>query len=373
MCVDWPDCRYCRVRFTTYLRRAGVRNVRITVEEAEAHCSDALMQAGAPESIAAKVAYMIVRNETDGHCSHGVLRVLDYLADANSGALDVKAVPQVRRISDSVRVIDGQRGFGVLAADNIISQMGDVLRTADIGAVALVNSHHIGRLYRIGEAIGKGGNAVLGFVNYLGAGQRMPPWNGQQERLCTNPIMIAFPTEHEPFVLDMTTTTVAEGKIRERALTGRRVPKGWLIDKNWKPVTDPMRLYTKPPTAYMVPLGGKFGYKGYGLALAVEVLAGIVTGAGFAQDGVCLGGNGGLFIGLRPEAFGRLTGDFISEVEQLRNYLKKSPAAKGEIRFPGEASSPARRTRTEVISVNRKVWEEIVQHANGVSSQGAHA
>jgi LDH2 family malate/lactate/ureidoglycolate dehydrogenase len=336
--------------------------VRIDSEEATACCARALMRLGAPSAAAWKTSASLVRNEGAGHRSHGLLRLADYAEEAAVGTLRVKAKPVVRRISDAVRIVDGRRGFGTLASEQVVAQLVDALETVEIAAVSLVNSHHLGRLFDIGDAVARSGYITLGFVNYLGVGQRMAPWRGMRGRLCTNPVLFSFPAIGDPFVLDMTTSTVAEGKIRARFLAGRPVPRGWLIDGHGRAVTDPARLYSSPPTAYMAPLGGKFAYKGWGLALAVEVLAGVLTGAGFARPNAAPPGNGGLFIGLRPGAFGPSAASFRRDIEKLRAYIKDCPAAHGKLRFPGESENHAR--NRSLLSVNRAVWESVMEAAS---------
>jgi LDH2 family malate/lactate/ureidoglycolate dehydrogenase len=166
-----------------------------------------------------------------------------------------------------------------------------------------------------------------------------------------------------PFSLNMTTSSVPEGKIRLAALQHQRVPRGWLIDKNWLPVYDPLELYTHPQRAFLPPLGGPFGYKGFALGLAVEILAGIVTGAGYSMTKPSPGGNGGLFIGFRPSILGRESKNVHSDIEKLIKYCRSSPPHKkaSPIRIPGETNhSKIQQGRAKgMLKVHRKIWELI--------------
>lgn len=323
---------------------------------------------GTPPDIGARVAASLVRNEVRGLASHGLLRLDDYRREAVAGVIRVRARPTVRSLSPLVRVVDGERGFGALAADAVADQLCDVLAAHEIAAVALVNSNHLGALRDIGESVTARGSAVVGFVNYLGGGQRVVPWKGRRGRLCTNPVLVAVPTgSGPPFVLDMSTSTVAEGRIRERFLANRRVPRGWLVDDDWRPVTDPARLYADPPTAFMTPLGGPQGHKGYGLALAVELLGGLLTGAGTVGLVPAAGGNGGLFLGLRPSLFGQSAEDLAAGSDALRRHTTDTPKTRGGIRWPGDhVAAPA--GAADVVLVDTRVWRSLATAAAAAST-----
>jgi LDH2 family malate/lactate/ureidoglycolate dehydrogenase len=217
----------------------------VKVEEARQVCVEILAGLGAPGATAHAVVHALIDNERRAHRSHGLLRILDYVQDVETGRVDPTANPTVDLLAPVVRKVDGHRCFGVLAAAEVARQLVQVSGTAGpgVGVVALVRSGHLGRLADIGRAATAGGAVVLGFVNFLGAGQRVAPWGGSQGRLCTNPLLVAVPAEPAPFVLDMSTSTVAEGKVRERWLDGAQVPAGWLTTTDGRPTRDPAGLY----------------------------------------------------------------------------------------------------------------------------------
>ncbi len=334
--------------------------ITIAADELAAACELALRSLGTPDDIADLVARSLVASEVADVPSHGVLRLKEYLHEARTGVLDVKARPQIRAPSSQVRIVDGRCGFGVLAAQAVVENLCDLLDAHTLCAVALTNAGHIGRLADVGRPVALRRGAVLGFVNYLGGGQRVVPWQGRDGRLCTNPLLVAVPAHPEPFVLDMSTSTVSEGKIRERWLTGLDVPSDWLVDADGGAVNDPARLYSDPPTAFMTPLGGSHGYKGFGLGIAVELLAGVVTGAGFAQPGVDRRGNGGLFIGLTTTLAGRAQDEVLHEAGALRAHLLSSATA---VRWPGDRSAGA--VDADAVRINQRVWAEILRYARG--------
>ncbi|MFH9351145.1 Ldh family oxidoreductase [Kitasatospora sp. NPDC017646] len=318
----------------------------------------AFLRIGTPADIADRVVGDLVANEIVGVRSHGILRLTDYLQDAAAGLLDVAARPAVTAPGGAVRVVDGQGGFGVLAADAVTANLYELLIGHPVCAVALTNAGHLGRLSAIGTAVARHGGAVLGFVNYLGAGQRVVPWQGEDGRLCTNPLLISVPAEPDPFVLDMSTSTVSEGRIRQHWLDGTTVPGGWLVDAAGAEVTDPDRLYSDPPTAFMTPLGGDHGYKGFALGVAVELLAGVISGAGYVRADTDRRGNGGLFIGISPALAGRAGDEVLREVGAVRSHLEASSPA---VHWPGSG----RTSGTDTIRLSQRRWLTLLAHADG--------
>lgn len=342
--------------------------VEVPAETARAVCGAALAAAGAPAPTARRVARALVRNDQRGLPSHGLLRLGDYLGEIAAGSLDVAATPATTAPSPQVRRIDGRRCFGVLAADAVADTLTALLADHALAAVSLVGANHLGALRDVGDAVAGRGGIVIGFVNYLGAGQRVPPPQASPGRLCTNPVLIAIPGgSGPPFVLDISTSTVSEGAIRARHLAGEPVPDGWLVDAGWKPVEDPAGLYADPPTAFMTPLGGgTAGHKGFGLGLAVELLAGVIAGAGAVGPEAAVGGNGGLFLGIRPTATGRSPEELEAEVDALRRHTTFA-AGDGTsvdgapVRWPGDRPAPS---GEETVRVGRTVWDA-VQRAAG--------
>lgn len=324
-------------------------DVTVAVAELEQLCMKLLTSAGASAAVAGAVVAPLVRNEQRGYRSHGLLRLRDYLAGIEKGTLDVDARPTVRQVSGQVCVVDGRRGFGVLAAAEVADRLIGMLQHGSLAAVSLVNSTHIGRPADIGERVARAGLIALGFINNFGAKERVLAWKGGP-LLRTNPVLIAVPRGDEPFVLDMSTSAVAEGRLRELQLASEDAPEGWLVDQEWNHVRDPSRAFADPATAFIPPLGGPQGHKGFAMGLAVEILAGVVAGAG-SQGPV---GNGGLFLGLEPTLFGRSTAELADDLAVLRARVS------GEhVRWPGES----RGNGSGDVLVDAGVWAALQQLA----------
>src|SRR4029079_172158 len=119
---------------------------------------------------------------------------------------------------------------------------------------------------------------MIGMYFAVGNANHLPPWGGVEMLLSTNPIAAAIPAgEEPPIVLDMATTVAAYGKVKAKAARGEAMPEGWMIDREGKPLTDPKRA----GEGFLLPIGG---YKGYGLALILGLLAGTLNGAAFGKD-----------------------------------------------------------------------------------------
>lgn len=151
----------------------------------------------------------------------------------------------------------------------------------------------------------------------------------------------AAPTEGRPILLDMSTSMTPEGKIRTALHSGQSLPEGHILDGDGHPTTDPAAFYGAgdgPPEGTILPFGGDLGYRGFGLALLVEVL-------GASMGGVELGDaenipyiNGFSLLAIDPGAVTGDTARFSALTEQLRAYITGSPPAPGhdEVILPGE-------------------------------------
>ena len=324
----------------------------------------ALERRGTPEDIAQTVCESLLAAEFAGLTSHGLMRLADYLEDIAQERLVPAARPDISYTSPFARRVDGRWGFGAVAAEAVTRELARGVAASGFVTLGLVRANHIGRLAPILSPLAQAGYVAMAFVNYLGAGQKVAPWGGSEPRFCTNPVAFALPGQDEDIVVDMTTSAVAEGKIRTAALAGVLVPEGWLVDAAFKAVTDPRRLYSSPPTAMIAPFGGSaLGYKGTSLALVTEVLAGIVSGAGFVQPGAARGGNGGFFLAFRADALGVDVNRVRSDVAALVRHLESCPSAPGfdAIRLPRAGARTLRVPRN--LRVPRHVLQSLQQLA----------
>jgi uncharacterized oxidoreductase len=199
-------------------------------------------------------------------------------------------------------------------------------------------------------------------VNGGNASPLVAPFGGTAGRLGTNPLSMAFPVTGEvPFILDMTTSVAGEGQVRVKHLRGEQLPEDWLLDHQGRPTTDPNALYQEPRGA-LLPLGGSVGHKGFGLAMVVEMLSGILAHGGYAGQGADNLAHGMFTIVVDISAFVEPS-EFRAEIEDLLNYVKSAPLAPGveAIMYPGEpeALEQERRER-DGIPVDDDTWQQII-------------
>lgn len=328
-----------------------------------------LRNLGAAESATGRAVELLIANELEGYTSHGLLRLLDYARQIRAGTMRPDARPTVRRCSPCSWLVDGQRGFGYLAAQAVVDTLTAALGRFPVAAVGLTNSSHIGRLATVALPVARAGYAMLGCVNCLGAGPHVAPPGGSEGRLCTNPIVVGIPFDDQgPMVLDISTSTVAEGRLREAFLGGSPIPEGWLVDAQGRAELDPAAFYEGRNRRFLTALGAPLaGHKGFGLALVVEVLAGVLTGGGFAKPDPPPSGNAGFFLGFVPELFGRSRNAVLHDLKQLVDHLRATPRAPGvdEIRIPGlrPRSRVPDRADDRSLRVPDRLWAQLTDLA----------
>ncbi|PHM66068.1 ureidoglycolate dehydrogenase [Xenorhabdus stockiae] len=329
---------------------------KIAVQELRELGQTALIRANTPVEVAALVMDDLLENELTGYPSHGVLRLADYIGDIQSGVLNPAAIPTVSLIMPNIAIVDGCRAFGVLARQKLILILQKLALEHGIAIACLRDAHHLGRLAAIGRSLAGFNDhplAVIGFSNYQGNGARVAPTGGHLARLCTNPLLLAFPTNTaDPFVLDMSTSTVSEGFIRRHVQEEKPVPPGCLVDAEKNDILDPASLYDIPPRATIQPLGGNLaGHKGYGLAVAMELFCGALAGAGHvARPGTP--GNGGLFLVIDPSRMPGGIDTIRSEAEAIMNYCRDSGRPEAPARMPGEGYSTRHNEAKNTITLS---------------------
>lgn len=320
---------------------------------------------GVPEGDAAWIAQVLVRANLQGHDSHGVIRIPQYVEEWRQGKLDPRAKPEVLHEGPATALVDGRGGLGQIIAREAMSLAIRKAGEVGIAAVGVKRSGHIGRLADYVEMASAQNMIALLFVNASGAGQWMAPWGGTEARLSTNPLAFACPAGTTPaIILDIATTTAPEGKVRVKRNRRERVPLGWIIDAQGEPTTDPEALY-RVPRGTLLPMAG---HKGYALALMVEVLAGILGRAGHVCEQPGPDYNGLLILVLDIARF-LLPVEFRREVDELARYLKSSALAPGVSRIltPGEAEAQIEQERAaQGIFIEEETWGQIVAVARQV-------
>jgi len=332
----------------------------IRADELERICAELLTAAGAPQDEARTVAAALVRANVAGRDSHGVMRLPQYLVAMERGSVVPGAAIETVRESPTTAVLDGNWGFGQVVATCATEMAIAKAKELALGAVAGRRCNHVGALADYVETIAGTGLIGLMFVNGHGGAHNTVPFGGADRRLCTNPMAAGFPTDGDLIVLDISTAAVAEGKARTYRIAGKPVPDDWIVDSEGRPTNDPNVLYTKPQGA-LLPLGGNVGYKGFGLGMMVDLLAGGLSGAGTSGPDPERGGNAFTVIALDPDAF---MGEdaFRADATSLVEWVKSSRPAPGfdEVIVPGELERrTTQRRSTDGIPLPDETWEQI--------------
>jgi LDH2 family malate/lactate/ureidoglycolate dehydrogenase len=232
---------------------------------------------------AASTAEIMSWADLHGIDTHGISMVPVYDERRRGGKIDMKAEPVVSRETPVSALVDGQGGLGHANARRAMDLAIAKAKTSGIGVAVVRNSAHFGAcgFYAL-MAVEAG---LIGMVATSASGIQVAPTFGAQARLGTDPIAFGAPGRPgEPFLLDMATTTVAAGKIRNKANENLPTPLGWLVTAEGKPSTDPREV---SKGGFMTPLGGTpegSSHKGYGLSSMVNILSSALSGATMITD-----------------------------------------------------------------------------------------
>lgn len=313
-----------------------IKKIRFAVNELREYCTRVLLRAGAAPEDAAIAADVLVSADMRGVESHGVIRLFPYYYRRLLEKL-INPSPCMKTIRETAATLalDSDNGLGMPSGYRAMQRCIDKARESGAAVVTVRNSNHYGiagyyaMLALPHDMIG------LSFTN---AGSLVAPTFGRTPVLGTNPIAVAAPSGRErPYVLDMATSIVPLGKITLFQTAGLEIPPGWGVDSEGRVTTDPLQV--KHGGALM-PLGGTAemrGYKGYGLALMVEILAALLAGAAFGLDvdpgeGKYLSRIGHCFMAIRVDAFRPLE-EYKRDMDALIRQLKDAPKAAGQDRI----------------------------------------
>jgi len=334
---------------------------------------EAIVAAGGSEPREASiVAENLVGANLTGHDSHGVGMIPRYVASLKEGGLAPNQHPRIKVDGGALLALDGQAGYGqVIGLESM--EIG-IARAKQHGVcvMALANAHHLCRIGQWAEQAIAAGLVSLHFVNVISR-SIVAPFGGTDARFGTNPVTIGIPLKGQPpFVLDMATSAVAQGKIRVAHNKGEAVAPGLLLDDQGRPTTEARYGVIQPFGALTT-----FGlHKGYGLAVAAELLGGALTGGGtwHTDDRSKLRVLNGMFsVLVDPERLGTAQA-FAKEAAAFVDWVKRSPPAEGveRVRIAGdpERETRARRSR-EGIAVDATTWNEIGAAAESLGKSRA--
>jgi len=343
-------------------------------------CARVFEHVGVPDGEARLAADILSASDRRGIDSHGVARLRTYYDLLAAGRINPRPRPRIVRETPSTATVDGDNGLGLVAgpwANEIAMAKAE---TAGSGWVSVCNTNHYGIAgYYVLQAVARD---MIGWSMTNSSKGVAPLW-GAERMLGTNPIAIGVPAGAEPpVVLDMATCTVAYGKIEIAMREGKAIPLGWAIDGDGRPTTDPHEMNDG---GALVPLGSDRehgGHKGYGLALAVDILSAVLSGANWGPFAPPFAlrqalperevgkGIGHFFGAMRVDAF-RDTAEFKAQMDDLIRALRATRPAPGTAGplLPGDPEREAQAVRdVEGIPVGAAVLADLgeIARATGV-------
>lgn len=218
-------------------------------------------------------------------------------------------------------------------------------RNTGIGWVGVRRGNHAGPLALYVRPQAEAG--LLGMAAAVGSANHVPPYGGSDLLIGTNPIAFSAPaTGPDPFVFDMATTVAAMGKIKTLLQRGEPMPEGWMVGRDGKPLTDPARK----SEGFLLPIGGP---KGFGLSVAIGLMAGVLNGAAFGSDVVDFTtdttsptNTGQFVVAIDPAAFG-IGDSFAKEAARVFAEMRTSTPLPGNdpVRLPGDGKTALAESR----------------------------
>ncbi|MFQ6075140.1 MAG: Ldh family oxidoreductase [Candidatus Bathyarchaeia archaeon] len=312
---------------------------------------------GVGDDEASIVADALVEANLRGVESHGVRLLPVYVNRIKHGTLRPGLEPKVVSEAPSTALLDGGFGFGQTIGVKAMEMAVRKAHETGVGVVGVKNINHFGMAaYYALQAIKQG---VIGMA-FCNTKPHVVAWGGRMPVLGTNPICVGVPAGEEmPIVLDMATSAAAWGRVRMARDRGEEIPRGWAVDERGRVTTDPAEAME----GGLLPFGG---YKGYGLALLVDILSGVLTGAESGPGVISLWDEeefptlGQLFVALD---FNRMGAEgFRGKVDALIRAVKGSPPAEGveEILMSGEREFKVRERRLrEGIPIDEGTWKAL--------------
>jgi LDH2 family malate/lactate/ureidoglycolate dehydrogenase len=326
------------------------------------HCPPALVREqiisllsswGMEREIVETTAEVMVETDLAGVDSHGVSMLMDYESSKSKGKLNVKARPHIVKETPVMALIDADAGLGHPAAVMGMKVAIEKAKQMGVAVASVFNSHHFGAAGYYAALASKAG--LVGMVT-----SATRPTRASVPVLGTNPIAFAAPARrNRPFLLDMATSTVANNKIKVYDLNGKKLPPGWVLDGQGKPVTDPAEamdiVYSRKAGGGQTPVGGTpemSSHKGYGLALMVHILGGTLSGASFSPIRVKTQKPsdpdrlGHFFLAIDPKVF-RPDGAFEDDLDAVIDVMHATPPvdAAQPVLVPGDPEAASRERR----------------------------
>jgi LDH2 family malate/lactate/ureidoglycolate dehydrogenase len=308
--------------------------------------ADALMAVDFPPADAQRIGELMTEADLTGADAHGVFRLPQYVERARAGGINRHPNIAVNRSAPATALVDGDNGMGHLVMARVAETAIELARENGVAWVGARNSNHAGAAGVYAAMALE--HDMVGVYAAVASANHMAVWGGAEALLGTNPLAVAIPAgEEAPVVLDIATSVVSYGTVKNHRLKGEPLEPGWMVNTaTGEPITDARRS----DEGLLLPIGG---YKGSGLSLILGLLCGPLNGARFGRDIVdfnadqkSLTNTGQLIIALDVKRFAPI-GEFKAEIDRHARSLRASQPLPGvdAIRLPGEARAERRRDR----------------------------
>jgi LDH2 family malate/lactate/ureidoglycolate dehydrogenase len=358
-----------------------VAHITVQAEVLQAFCIEAFEALKVPTSDAEIAASNLVEAELRGLASHGVMRLEAYLSKLQQGGFNPN--PDIRTVTDgvSVSVIDGDDGLGAVIGTRAMAVCLEKARSTGIGCTTVRRGNHFG-IAAFYSMMALEHNMIG--ISICNSTPKVAIYGSIAPVVGTNPLSIAVPAgRHYPLVFDAATSLLARGKILMAKTEGKSLIPGAALDKHGNPTTDPQKVLQG---GVQLPFGG---HKGSGIALMLEVLSAMLSGALYGihipelfSDFSSKQGVGFFFAALNIAQFIDV-GTFMARIDQMIDELKiaqKTPGTEA-IYMPGELEFLAREQHLrEGISIGSEVFASLLRirnmfklHHNPESWQGTRA
>ena len=309
---------------------------RVPAGTARAFITECLELIGLPRPDATEVAELMVEADLTGADAHGIFRLPQYVQRTQAGGFNPRANVTVTNTAPATALVDGDNGFGHLVMKRAANTAIALARQTGVAWVGARNSNHAGAAGVYAAMPLE--HDMIGIYSAVANANHMPVWGGSDLLLGTNPIAVAIPADEEAPVLDIATSIVSYGTVKNYRLQNKPMPEGWMVDAaSGAPITDAARS----GEGLLLPMGG---YKGSGLAIVLGILAGVLNGAAFGKDVVDFNAddesatNTGQFIVALDVARFMPLDAFKAEVDRHLRDMRNSQRLPGvdAIRLPGE-------------------------------------
>lgn len=334
--------------------------INIKEQELRKFCENICLKVGLSQKDAFTFVDSLLFANLRGIDSHGIMRFPPYVKRLVDGGAKIN--PQIKKIKEesSMILLDGDSGMGQIVSMYATKLAIDKAEKTGISVVGVKNSSHFGAASYYSMKMAEKNMVGISMTNGLPV---MAAWGGAKRVIGNDPLSIAVPYKKDkPVVLDMAMSKVSGGKVRLFAKDNQKIPQNWVVNSQGKKTEDPNDFVNG---GALLPFGE---YKGYGLAVMVEILAGVLTGAGrlnevksWLKTSNAPVYTGHCFIAINIENFIPLE-DFKERLDWVVKELKSSSLAEGSkgVFVPGEIEYEAEQERrTEGIPISEQIWKDL--------------